>query len=388
MLNLDLLERSDLALDLIWEPWVRAESPESETSWCTIPPEAIERIHLVTEAPPGTHALDPSRRFHFGARTLYLVADHEQHALEGLALLAQALPSSRAGIEVDLGLRPSALREAGRHLAEAWLAASELPLHVVFAARPLSFSVLSPYPEDLGSTLYALARQSAAYRPHEGWSPILDASPSRDSAALLAEHLTKQRSELLAERRAAERSIGLDLSDGSVLTHGHFRARKGVRVDPALEPLGLALELNLAASRSPALLAELARVCLEAGRLGSLTAIFESRAAPSPVFSSRVFELEDDALEHRAHASVQTISALIDRNVDSRDRWQEGSGPAGLPILLLRLARRADLTGACPTGLRVCLVGHRSWDLCRDDPREASTPLRAARLALRAQFSG
>jgi hypothetical protein len=386
LLSPELLDRFDLALDWISQFLVRRHAEFDLSAPFPMTAESVDRIHLVRREPENATALASVQPIYFEDRSLYFVADHELRAIEGLEYLAEVLPSCRAPVEVAPELRPSALRACGVELAEAWLTADESPLHIALAARPISFSLLSPYPQDLGATLYALARQSPEHRPHEGWSAVLGGPPRREFAALLAEHLTSRRSDLREERRVAERSVGLDLIETPLLTHGRFTARKGSRADPTLRALSGVGAVHLVASRSVALLDEISRVCFASGRVQSLSLTFETEAAPNGVFTARVFHTEDDALEHPGYASLQSVAAVIDQSVDSTDRWGGASLDAELPIRLLRRHRYSELMGLGGAEAQLCLVGHGAWDLCRDDPQAASAPLHAFRIALGAQL--
>lgn len=392
MLSPELLELPGLDLGLVGR--LLAQAPHEPARAADPHLEEIERIRFVVDAPPDAAGHPSQPTWSVGDGVLYCVAAGELEILESLERLVGALParaddptSSAVArpVEIEPALRPSGLRAQGAAIASRWLASTEGPLHLALSARALGFAVLSPYPAELGATLHALALQSPTFRPHDGWIEVLSGKLDRDLAAVLAEHLVRARPELSAERRAAEVSGGLELEDGPLSVQGRFRSVPGRAVDGALAPLlGPGLSLHLAAARSPLLLAELVRTVLEARRLASLSACFEDVAAPREVFTARVFSLADDALYPAACDPVSRL--LIDHDVDSRASWTPGAGEWGLPIRLLRLTRRASALG--DSHEPSALVGHRSWDLCRDDPREACAPLRAFRAALAAQIHG
>lgn len=396
MLSPELLERGALELGFVArllgrEPERLACSPHSFFA-------RVERIHLCLAPPPEVRPLASEGAWYVGPRSLHCVVASELEALATLERLVEVFspPELEAGsalaapalvVELEPALLPSALRAAGAEIAEAWLSASAAPLEVALCERALGLSVLSPYPVDLGATLRALALQSPALRPHEGWLEALSGPLDRDQAAVLAEHLVGARPELLPERRAGEAAVGLSLEDRPLVVHGQFRGGLWDGLDPDLAALAEpGRSLHLASSRSPLLLAALVSSLLSARRVASLAAAFEDAGAPEEVFTARVFALSDDALGPSGCDPVS--EALIDQDVDSRSTFTPSAGEWGLPIRLLRLTRRASALGAPFEIGAGQLVGHRSWELCRDDPREARAPLRAFRAALRAQSRG
>lgn len=405
MLSPRLLELPELDLELVSRfLYVSALVSDGASDLLSPAPldglEGLERVVFLPTDTPDAGPGAPAEPWIFDGATLRIETGGELEILAALERLvgsftSRALSSGEevtvppVAVRVDEALRPTSLARAGAAIATSWLESTSEPLHVALCSRVVSLSLLSPYPEDLGATLYALARRSPEFRPNEAWVEVLHEPPSRDRASLLAESLTRSRPELHAERRAAEASAGLELADGPVVTQGRLQGSREARVDASIGPLvASGLSLHLAASRSPLLLGELVRVLLAAERVSSITAAFEEES-PSEVFTARVFTLEDDALSHPGCDAVAAADALIDRTVDWGGARSVVDGAYGLPIRLLRLTRRAkELHGATTEVTPTCLVGHRSWDLRRDDPREASAPLRAFRAALMGQFSG
>lgn len=387
MLSLDWLERRSLSLHELALPCDADSVPVEPAP--LLPVSEIDRVHITTAIPENAIALDAHLGWWTSERTLYFAAEHELSALEALEQLALLQSELSLPVDIDPLLRPSSLAAQGEVVAQSWLASESEPLLVMFAARSLSFACLSPYPEDLGATLFAIARQAGVQPPHEGWAEALAGRPTRDLAALLAEHVLHRRSDLRAERRVAEHAAGLELNERALLSYGIFVAGSGAPVDAVIAPhIPTGLRLQLAASKSPLILQSILRVLLDAGRLAGLGVVFEDRAAKDAVFTSALFLPTDDAISHGGFELVMRAASLINHAVDSHASWIGNTGDWGVPIRLLRLIRRGALLDPSRAPMPVAFVGHPAWDLRRDDPREASLPLSAFRLAFVAMMQG
>ncbi len=300
------------------------------------------------------------------------------HALDCDPVRLQSLDALAPGLREDLGwmarlgfsvtvhlhaeVRPAHLAAGGARLAERLLGRLPAgPFMLAVGDGPALVEHLSPYLRDLAPALAAWARENPGAVAPGVAEALLDAgTPDLDDLALVIPDLFRVAPELLEERRAAEASQGLFLTDEAGGAFGHAELSRLAAPDERALARAREGALLVLAGGPEAFRLAAARHALESGRVvGVLAVLGAALDAGGPVVADGLLEDEDGIelggaellLEHaeRLGIAAQRAGPL------------EVETEVGAPVLAARLfgaVRRARLLGRLPADAPALLVLH------------------------------
>jgi hypothetical protein len=316
-------------------------------------------------------------------------------ALDALApgLRADLEVLASAGFDPEIRVHPHLLperqAEVGARIAQGLLEripAGRFYLLVSDTRAPLD--LLSPYPHDLGHSLYQWGLENPDAIEVRGLRDALAATqgaPDRDLAALVAERLGRwPAAGLLEERRDGEASQGLWLEDGHGATWGVADLARLAAPDPGAvrgEPFGV---LAVVAGGSPALREAAAGALATSGRLEAVALVAQSALdGVEPVIPDALTWDEDGIRLELA----PVLARFAGRHQLSARRVGVLSRAGGAPPVarVLGQLRRARVQGTLdPTVKQVVVLAPAPPARSRRDVPKARAELAAARLALAA----
>lgn len=255
-------------------------------------------------------------------------------------------------IVVHPGLDPERQRAHGAQMAEQILA--RIPagrFHLLVADHPTPLELLSPYPSDLGHSLYQWGIENPEALPVAGLADALaqtQDAPTRDLASAVAEALMAASADpIRVERRENEAAQGLWLSEAWGATWGVADLERLEAPDPVVPNLpGVVIALVLGGPEQARLeaVARLAR----SGRLEGLGVIARSGMTGAAPLVPEAVTWSDDAIRLELGVPLARMAQRVGlpaRRVGAVEVSADAGAPGWVAKTLTRW-RRARITGA------------------------------------------
>ncbi len=285
-------------------------------------------------------------------------------------------------VRVAPELRPSVEFRRGAAAGASLAARAGEELAVFAAEDPVALHLLSPYPRDIGHALVAWALENPDRLATVGLADAMAArvrSPDPDLVALVAEDLLAAEPGLLEERRANERSAGLDLDDQGRISVSLLRLEALAAPDAAIET-GQGLFAVAAGPSRPALEGFVAAL-FERSRVRALGLVSSVEGSlPAPLAPGALVTAADGyALPgaERLLAVAREHGASVERGASL-----ELTGSSAWVARSVGKARRAMVRGAVSPQLDLFVVVHGASK--RPHVNERCSVLAAARAVLSA----
>jgi len=294
----------------------------------------------------------------------------------------------RPMVQLHPSTRPSRWRRLGTSIARRLIEALPPgPFRLVVADSSDVVEHLSPYTRDLMTTLTAWAQEN----PHEiAVRGLVDALAHTrghpvDHAALVARDLMRAYPEALVERRMIERASGLELFDEAHMVFGYADVGTLPAPDQRAIPAGSRGTLAVVAGPSDETLVAATAALLETGRVEGLALAGASGPdLDGPCGLPELLVSADDAVmlegASRLARRVESLGIRLGRGRRLMVDGERGAPPWAFD--LLRLARRATLTGLFPVDGRQALALYARSASPYPDIDLALGSIQAARVAL------
>jgi hypothetical protein len=284
---------------------------------------------------------------------------------------AMAARPFRPAIRLHASARPAAAARSGEGIGRRLL--EQLPpgpFRVALSDSWAPVEHLSPYLRDLRQALLLWGRENADQLATPGLAGALggagDPTPADpDLLALLLPDLFAGRPELVAERREAERGVGLLLEETAGALWGWADLSRLEAADPVAVPRGASGAVVVLAGGPEELRVEAVRALLDSGRVSAIGAQFGAAPLAAPIATPEVVLSRDDGARLEGAARLeQRAKELGLACARPAVLALEDSGVSDAALEVVRLVRRAESLAESVAAARPQERSHPRTNLC------------------------